>query len=63
MLTNLRNYLIEAREEFGRVKWLSRAETTRLVTVVIIITAVVAAYLGILDNVFVAIIKKFVLKQ
>lgn len=63
MLTNLRNYFIESKEEFGRVKWLSRAETIRLVVVVAIITAVIAVYLGILDNVFVTIIKKAILKQ
>lgn len=63
MLTSLRNYFIEAKEEFGRVKWLSRAETIRLVTVVVIITVTVAIYLGILDNAFVAIIKKVVLKH
>ncbi len=63
MLTNLRNYFVEAKEEFGRVKWLSRDDTIRLVGVVAIITAAVAIYLGILDNVFVTIIKKAILRQ
>ncbi len=60
MLTSLRNYLVEAREEFGRVKWLTRAETTRLVLVVVIISATVAVYLSLLDTLFLTIIKKLI---
>ncbi|MDE2099721.1 MAG: preprotein translocase subunit SecE [Patescibacteria group bacterium] len=60
MLTSLRNYLLEAKEEFGRVKWLTRAETTRLVLVVVIISAAVAVYLSLLDSLFLTIIKKLI---
>ena len=60
MLTSLRNYLVEAREEFGRVKWLTRAETIGLVLVVIIISAAVAIYLSLLDTLFLTIIKKII---
>ena len=51
---------MEAKEEFSRVKWLTRAETTRLVWVVIIISAVVAVYLSLLDTLFLTIIKKLI---
>ncbi len=51
---------MEAREEFGRVKWLTRAETIRLVLVVIIISAAVAIYLSLLDTLFLTIIKKII---
>jgi preprotein translocase SecE subunit len=51
---------VEAREEFGRVKWLTRAETTRLVLVVVIISATVAVYLSLLDTLFLTIIKKLI---
>ena len=51
---------MEAREEFGRVKWLTRAETIRLVLVVVIISAAVAIYLSLLDTLFLTIVKKII---
>ncbi|MCL5006899.1 MAG: preprotein translocase subunit SecE [Patescibacteria group bacterium] len=63
MWKNLNNYLTESREEFGRVSWLSRAEAIRLVIVVTVITAAVAAYLGLLDSIFLGLIRKFILKH
>lgn len=51
---------MEARDEFGRVKWLSRAETTRLVLVVVVISAAVSIYLSLLDTIFLTIIKKII---
>lgn len=49
MITPLINYIKESIEELKKVSWPTRKETVRLTLIVVIISAVVGAYLGGLD--------------
>ena len=52
MLAKLKSYIQESRQEFRRVNWPTRRETLRLTMIVIVMSLVLAAFLGILDLVF-----------
>lgn len=46
------NFIKEAKKEFKKIKWPTKKEALRYTTIVIIITLVVASYLGTLDIIF-----------
>ncbi len=53
-------YLKELRSEFQRINWPTREEALRMSLVVIVLSLLVAAFLGLLDFVFSTIIKKII---
>jgi preprotein translocase subunit SecE len=50
---------MESRQEFKRVNWPTRQETIRLTLIVIGISLLFAAFLGILDMVFTYLLETF----
>lgn len=58
MLGRIKLFLLESREEFKRVNWPTREEAIRMVFVVIAISAVVAAFLGAMDFIFISILER-----
>ncbi len=54
------NYLAQVRAELRHVVWPSRETTVIFTIVVIVISLVVAVYLGLLDYLFSLVIKRFV---
>ena len=52
MVEKIKLFLQESRQEFDRVNWPSRAETTRLTGLVIGMSIVVAVFLGAFDFLF-----------
>lgn len=54
------NFLKEAKEELGKVTWLSREKTIKYTGMVIGISLVVAVFLGILDLLFSSVVGKFI---
>jgi len=48
--------------EFKQITWPSRKETTRLVVIVIIFSAGMAAFLGVADFGFSRVLQEFILK-
>jgi len=61
MLAKLTTFLKEARVELKKVTWPTRQDTIRYTITVIIISAVVALFLGGLDFIFQFILNRFVL--
>ena len=53
-------YLKELRREFQRINWPTRGEALRLSLVVIVISLLVAAFLGSLDFVFSTAIQRII---
>ncbi|MEX2033104.1 MAG: preprotein translocase subunit SecE [Candidatus Colwellbacteria bacterium] len=53
-------YLKELRREFQRINWPTRGEALRLSLVVIIISLLVAAFLGSVDFIFATAIQKII---
>lgn len=60
MFTKIKKFLKEARQEIKKVNWPSRKETTRYTFFVILISLIVALYLGLLDYMFTNILKLIV---
>jgi preprotein translocase subunit SecE len=56
------NFLKESKTELKKVKWPTLKETLQYTLVVIIISLVVAAYLGSLDYIFSFLLRKFIIK-
>jgi preprotein translocase subunit SecE len=56
------NFLRESKTELKKVKWPTLRETLQYTLVVIIISLVVAAYLGGLDYIFSFLLRKFIIK-
>lgn len=61
IVSRLKSYLQESRQEFRRVNWPSREETIRLTLIVIGMSLVVAFFLGALDFLFSYLLKTFIL--
>lgn len=59
MFQNLVTFLKESRIELKKVTWPTRQETVRYTGTVILISAALAIFLGLLDYIFEFIIKKF----
>ena len=56
------NFFKEVYVELRKVNWLSRREVLRYTILVLLLTIVVAAFLGGLDYLFSTILKSFILK-
>ncbi len=56
------NFFKEVYVELKKVNWLSRREVLRYTILVLLLTIVVAAFLGGLDYLFSTILKSFILK-
>jgi len=61
MANRVTQYFIEARREFAQVTWPTREMAIRLALVVIILSLILAAFLGGLDLLFTYLLKAFVL--
>ena len=65
-MTNIPNKIIvflkEVRVEMKKVNWPSRETTIRYTLIVIAVSLIVAAYLGGLDVLFVAMLNKLIVK-
>ncbi len=62
MVKSLRNYLIAAWAELGKVTWPTRRQAWRLTLMVIAFSAVFAIILGALDYVFSGLLQKLISK-
>ena len=60
MFGKVKLFIGELRQEFKRINWPSRQETIKMSTIVIIISLVVAAFLGALDFLFLTVIERLV---
>lgn len=56
-MAKIKNFLKESKQEFSKINWPTRAEAFRMVFIVIVLSLVVAFFLGAVDYVFVNIIK------
>ena len=56
MFGNIRQYLVEAWSELGKVAWPTRQTVTNLTLIVIAVSVAVGAYIAVLDGVFHALI-------
>ena len=52
MISRLKAFLAESKTEFQRINWPSTQETVRMTLIVIAISILVAAFLGVLDFIF-----------
>jgi len=60
MFGKLKLFIGELRQEFKRINWPGRKDTIKMSTAVIVISLVVAAFLGALDYLFINIIQRIV---
>lgn len=60
-MEKLKNFLKDSRQEFKKVNWPSREETLRYTMFVIGFSLALAAFLGILDFIFLQAIEQVVL--
>jgi len=58
-MTNPIQFLKEARAEMTKVVWPSRQETIRITIAVVVLSLVVAVFLGLVDYGLTALIQKF----
>lgn len=56
-----RTFFKEAKQELKKVNWPTRKETVRLTLFVIVLSLVVAAFLGALDIVFLKVLELFII--
>ena len=61
MFSKLTSFLQESKQELLRVNWPTRQETLRLTGVVVLISILVALFLGLLDAVFARLLETFLL--
>lgn len=61
MLERIKIFLQESKQELKRVNWPSRQDTMRYTLFVIGLSLAMAAFLGVLDFIFVQILKQVVL--
>ena len=54
-------FLKEVRLEMRKVNWPTRQETIKYVIIIVCISALIAAFLGALDFMFVKLLKEFIL--
>jgi len=57
-MKKITNYLKEVKTELDKVTWPKREETVRLTATVILFSALVAAYVGLLDFLFTNLLAK-----
>ncbi|MEK7664214.1 MAG: preprotein translocase subunit SecE [Patescibacteria group bacterium] len=61
-ISKTQSFFKEVYIEMRKVNWLARSDLLRYTLIVIVVTIVVAAFLGGLDYVFSAFIQKFIIK-
>jgi preprotein translocase subunit SecE len=61
-LLKILKFFKESKSELKKVKWPTFKETLQYTLIVIIISLVVAAYLGGLDYIFSLLLRKFIIK-
>jgi len=61
MFGRIKRFFQETRQELRHVNWPTRQEAVRLTTFVVILSLVLAAFLGAFDYLFTYIIKQFIL--
>ncbi|TSA44079.1 preprotein translocase subunit SecE [bacterium] len=61
MFERIKAFLSESKQELKRVNWPRREETVRYTIFVIVLSIGIAAFLGILDFIFIQILQKVVL--
>ena len=59
MFAKLRNFFVESRQELRQVQWPRRQEAVYLTLVVIIASAILAAFLGGLDYLFAYLLRNY----
>lgn len=62
MVKSLRNYLVAAWAELGKVTWPTRRQAWRLTLLVIAFSAVFAVFLGTLDYIYSGLLQKLISK-
>jgi preprotein translocase subunit SecE len=62
MFAKLKVFLQESGQELKKVNWPSRSETIRYTLFVIGLSLTLAAFLGLLDFVFVQLLEKFIVR-
>lgn len=62
MFSKLTSFIQESRQELTKVNWPSRQDTVRLTLVVVLMSLLVAAFLGALDFIFTYLLELFLLK-
>jgi len=60
MFARFKLFVGELRQEFKRINWPGRKETMKMSVIVIVISLLVAAFLGALDFLFAAVIENLV---
>lgn len=61
MFSKIKSYIIESKQEFKRVNWPTKQETSRMTLVVVVLSLVTALFLGALDFIFRYLLGKFIL--
>ncbi len=61
MFERIKLFLSESKQELKRVNWPRREETVRYTIFVIVLSLGVAAFLGILDYIFIQVLQKIIL--
>lgn len=57
-MSRLKSFLQESKQEFSRINWPTKQETTRMVIIVIALSIATALFLGALDFGFLAAVKE-----
>lgn len=61
-MSKLWNFILEAKGELAKVNWPTRDTLLRYTVLVVIISALVAAFLGTLDSFFSFLVNRFLLE-
>lgn len=62
MFAKLKNFFIESRQELKQVQWPTRREAVYLTGIVIVLSLVLAFFLGGLDYLFSYVLRTFIIK-
>jgi preprotein translocase subunit SecE len=62
MINKIKSFLQESRQELKKVNWPTKDETVKYTMFVISFSLILAAFLGVLDFIFIQILQNFVLK-
>lgn len=60
-MNGITNFLKDVKLELSRVNWPTKQQTIKYTVAVVVLSAVIAAFLGALDFVFTYVLNKFVL--
>jgi len=62
MINKIKSFLQESKQELKKVNWPTKDETVKYTMFVISFSLILAAFLGVLDFIFIQILQNFVLK-